>query len=107
MTFLRRARVKMCSEVNMKDLMAAHHNLGLLHYYMQYRHLPHVLRQDANPGEAGGPSVPYLASLLHGIQCTLAPLCLPTTVARLPRHSFTALHSNYKTNNLSVHVSSS
>lgn len=71
-------RVKMCSEVNMKDLLAAHHSLGVLHYYVQYRHLPHALRQDANPAfheavggsitlSAGSPSHLYKLGLLKNL----------------------------------------
>lgn len=44
-------RVKMCTKVNMRDLLSIHHELGHIHYYMQYRHLPLVFRKGANQGE--------------------------------------------------------
>lgn len=65
----------------MKDLMAAHHNLGLLHYYMQYRHLPHELREDPNPGKEGAPCVPHtlpvccMVPTAHLLLCAHLPLC--------------------------------
>lgn len=52
-------RVKMCTEVNMRDLVTAHHELGHIHYFLNYRHLPKVYRDGANPGfhEAVGEAV--------------------------------------------------
>ncbi|KAK8381641.1 hypothetical protein O3P69_018624 [Scylla paramamosain] len=43
-------RVKMCAKVDMKDLLFIHHELGHIHYYLQYRHLPLVFRKGANQG---------------------------------------------------------
>lgn len=56
-------RIKMCTRVNMKDLITAHHELAHVHYFMQYKDLPKVFRDGANPafheaiGEAIGLSV--------------------------------------------------
>ncbi|XP_044757835.1 angiotensin-converting enzyme-like [Coccinella septempunctata] len=56
-------RIKMCTRVNMKDLITAHHELAHIHYFMQYKNLPKVFRDGANPafheaiGEAIGLSV--------------------------------------------------
>ncbi|GLH09205.1 Angiotensin-converting enzyme [Gryllus bimaculatus] len=51
--------VKMCTEVNMRDLVTAHHELGHIQYFLNYRHLPKVFRDGANPGfhEAVGEAV--------------------------------------------------
>jgi Angiotensin-converting enzyme len=40
----------MCSHVNMKDLITAHHEMAHLQYFMHYSHLPKVFRDGANPG---------------------------------------------------------
>ncbi|KAB0802628.1 hypothetical protein PPYR_04814 [Photinus pyralis] len=56
-------RIKMCTRINMKDLITAHHELAHIHYFIQYRNLPKVFRDGANPafheaiGEAIGLSV--------------------------------------------------
>ncbi|KAK5649889.1 hypothetical protein RI129_000918 [Pyrocoelia pectoralis] len=56
-------RIKMCTRINMKDLITAHHELAHIHYFIQYRNLPKVFRDGANPafheaiGEAVGLSV--------------------------------------------------
>ncbi|KAK9881011.1 hypothetical protein WA026_014354 [Henosepilachna vigintioctopunctata] len=56
-------RIKMCTQVNMKDLITAHHELAHIHYFIQYKNLPKVFRDGANPafheaiGEAIGLSV--------------------------------------------------
>ncbi|XP_071443232.1 angiotensin-converting enzyme [Hetaerina americana] len=52
-------RIKMCTRVNLKDLVTAHHEMGHLQYFLQYRHLPKVYRDGANPGfhEAVGEAV--------------------------------------------------
>lgn len=43
-------RIKMCSEVNMKDFVAMHHELAHIQYFLQYRNQPKVFRDGANPG---------------------------------------------------------
>ncbi|XP_023311938.1 angiotensin-converting enzyme-like [Anoplophora glabripennis] len=56
-------RIKMCTNVNMKDLITAHHETAHIHYFMQYKNQPKVFRDGANPafheaiGEAIGLSV--------------------------------------------------
>ncbi|KAF2900044.1 hypothetical protein ILUMI_06140, partial [Ignelater luminosus] len=56
-------RIKMCTKINMKDLITAHHELSHIHYFIQYRNLPKAFRDGANPafheaiGEAIGLSV--------------------------------------------------
>ncbi|MPC96271.1 Angiotensin-converting enzyme [Portunus trituberculatus] len=49
----------MCAKVHMKDLLSIHHELGHIHYYLQYNHLPLVFRKGANQGfhEALGDTV--------------------------------------------------
>ena len=43
-------RIKQCTDVNMDDLITAHHELGHIQYYMQYLNQPLVFREGANPG---------------------------------------------------------
>ncbi|XP_066994764.2 angiotensin-converting enzyme [Anabrus simplex] len=52
-------RIKMCTHVNMKDFVTAHHEMGHLQYFLQYRGQPKVFRDGANPGfhEAVGDAV--------------------------------------------------
>ncbi|KAL1491740.1 hypothetical protein ABEB36_012291 [Hypothenemus hampei] len=56
-------RIKMCTNVNMKDLITAHHEMAHIHYFMAYKDQPKVFRDGANPafheaiGEAIGLSV--------------------------------------------------
>uniref|UniRef100_A0AAR5P2P6 Angiotensin-converting enzyme n=1 Tax=Dendroctonus ponderosae TaxID=77166 RepID=A0AAR5P2P6_DENPD len=53
----------MCANVNMKDLITAHHEMAHIHYFMAYKNQPKVFRDGANPafheaiGEAIGLSV--------------------------------------------------
>ena len=41
----------MCTHVNMMDLVTAHHEMAHIQYFMQYKNLPKVYRDGANPGE--------------------------------------------------------
>jgi hypothetical protein len=41
----------MCTNINMKDLITAHHEMAHIHYFMQYKNQPKVFRDGANPGE--------------------------------------------------------
>ncbi|XP_063230405.1 angiotensin-converting enzyme [Bacillus rossius redtenbacheri] len=52
-------RIKMCTQVNMKDFVTAHHEMGHIQYFLYYRHLPKAFRDGANPGfhEAVGDAV--------------------------------------------------
>ena len=38
----------------MKDLITVHHEMGHIQYYLQYKHLPLVFREGANPGDRPG-----------------------------------------------------
>ncbi|KRZ19553.1 Propionyl-CoA carboxylase alpha chain, mitochondrial [Trichinella pseudospiralis] len=43
-------RIKMCTQVTMADFIVAHHEMGHVHYFMQYADQPSVFRSGANPG---------------------------------------------------------
>lgn len=43
-------RVKQCTEVNQDHLETAHHEMGHVEYYLQYKHQPVSFRRGANPG---------------------------------------------------------
>ncbi|XP_073984500.1 angiotensin-converting enzyme-like isoform X2 [Rhodnius prolixus] len=43
-------RIKMCTHVNMKDLQTVHHEMTHIQYFLEYRNLPKVFRDGANPG---------------------------------------------------------
>jgi len=43
-------RIKMCTEVNLDDLITIHHEMGHIQYYLQYKDKPLEFRQGANPG---------------------------------------------------------
>ncbi|GIY26315.1 angiotensin-converting enzyme [Caerostris darwini] len=43
-------RIKMCTRINMEDLITVHHEMGHIEYYLQYAHQPLVFREGANPG---------------------------------------------------------
>lgn len=40
----------MCTHVTMKDLVTVHHEMAHIQYFLEYRHLPKVFRDGANPG---------------------------------------------------------
>ncbi|XP_069676336.1 angiotensin-converting enzyme-like isoform X2 [Periplaneta americana] len=42
-------RIKMCTKVTKKDFITIHHELGHIQYFMQYRNLPLVQKEGANP----------------------------------------------------------
>ncbi|KAH9634475.1 hypothetical protein HF086_002198 [Spodoptera exigua] len=44
-------RIKMCTHVDMKDLVTAHHEMAHIEYFLAYRNLPKVFRDGANPGK--------------------------------------------------------
>lgn len=52
-------RVKMCTNVNLKDLVTIHHEMGHIQYYTQIKDLPIEFRGSANPGfhEAVGDTI--------------------------------------------------
>lgn len=43
-------RIKMCTQVTMKELITVHHEMGHVQYYLQYKNQPVVFREGANPG---------------------------------------------------------
>lgn len=43
-------RIKMCSEVTAYDFTTAHHEMGHIQYFMQYRNQSFLFRNGANPG---------------------------------------------------------
>ncbi|XP_076042803.1 angiotensin-converting enzyme-like isoform X2 [Oratosquilla oratoria] len=43
-------RVKKCTDVDMENLLTAHHEVGHIQYDMRYRAQPIVFREGANPG---------------------------------------------------------
>ncbi|KAF6092032.1 angiotensin I converting enzyme [Phyllostomus discolor] len=43
-------RIKQCTTVNMEDLVVAHHEMGHIQYFMQYKDLPVTFQEGANPG---------------------------------------------------------
>ncbi|XP_054707050.1 angiotensin-converting enzyme-like [Uloborus diversus] len=43
-------RIKMCTRVNMEDLITIHHEMGHIEYFQQYAKQPVVFRDGANPG---------------------------------------------------------
>lgn len=47
-------RIKMCTKVNMKDLVTAHHEMAHIQYFLHYRDQPKVFRDGANPGNVTG-----------------------------------------------------
>lgn len=42
----------MCTTITHSDLVTVHHEMGHIEYFMEYKHLPYVYREAANPGEA-------------------------------------------------------
>lgn len=44
-------RVKLCTDINQKSLISVHHEMAHVQYFLQYRHLPKVFRNGANPGK--------------------------------------------------------
>ena len=43
-------RIKMCTTITHADLITAHHEMGHIEYFMEYKDLPFVFREAANPG---------------------------------------------------------
>nr|CAD7455012.1 unnamed protein product [Timema tahoe] len=42
--------IKQCTRVDMNDLLTAHHEMGHIQYYIQYKHQPKIYKRGANPG---------------------------------------------------------
>ncbi|KAL5242758.1 hypothetical protein ACI65C_010168 [Semiaphis heraclei] len=43
-------RIKMCTQVNMKDFITVHHEMAHVQYFLNYKKQPKVYRDGANPG---------------------------------------------------------
>nr|CAD7196975.1 unnamed protein product [Timema douglasi] len=43
-------RIKQCTRVDMEDLLTAHHEMGHVQYFIQYKDQPSVYKEGANPG---------------------------------------------------------
>ncbi|XP_053978469.1 angiotensin-converting enzyme-like [Hylaeus anthracinus] len=43
-------RIKQCTRIDMEDLLTAHHEMGHIEYYLQYKNQPTVFKEGANPG---------------------------------------------------------
>lgn len=43
--------IKMCTNVNHKDLITVHHEMMHVQYFLNYRHQPKVFRDGANSGK--------------------------------------------------------
>lgn len=43
-------RIKMCTQVNMKDFITVHHEMAHVQYFLNYKRQPKVYRDGANPG---------------------------------------------------------
>lgn len=57
-------RIKQCTRINMEDLLTAHHEMGHVEYYLQYKDQPTIFKEGANPGfhEAVGDVIALSAS---------------------------------------------
>ena len=44
-------RIKMCTEMNLEDLVTIHHEMGHIQYDLQYKDKHLEFRDGANPGE--------------------------------------------------------
>jgi DNA-directed RNA polymerase beta subunit len=45
-------RIKMCTGINLEDLVTIHHEMGHIQYYLQYADKPLQFRNGANNGDA-------------------------------------------------------
>ncbi|XP_054706989.1 angiotensin-converting enzyme-like [Uloborus diversus] len=43
-------RIKMCTQINMKEFVTVHHEMGHIEYYQESAHLPVIFQEGANPG---------------------------------------------------------
>ncbi|KAG7200967.1 hypothetical protein KM043_003327 [Ampulex compressa] len=43
-------RIKQCTRINIEHLLVAHHEMGHIEYYLQYKNQPTVFKAGANPG---------------------------------------------------------
>ena len=63
----------MCTQVNMDNLITAHHEMGHIEYFMQYTNLHFIFRNGANPGfhEALGDALALAVTTPKHLQCVL------------------------------------
>ena len=45
-------RIKQCTRLDMESLIRAHHEMGHIQYYNQYRQQAMSFREAANPGQS-------------------------------------------------------
>jgi len=66
-------RIKMCTQVDMDNLVTAHHEMGHIEYFMQYTNLHFIYRNGANPGfhEALGDTLALAVTTPRHLQCVL------------------------------------
>ena len=57
----------MCTTVTHSDLVTVHHEMGHIAYFMEYKNLPFVYREAANPGK----------TLMVTCMLTLESWCIP------------------------------
>lgn len=43
-------RIKQCTSVNFIDFITAHHEMGHIQYFLQYKNQPYIYREGANEG---------------------------------------------------------
>lgn len=43
-------RIKMCTRIEMEDLLTIHHEMGHIQYYLQYKDQPYLYKEGANSG---------------------------------------------------------
>ncbi|XP_014283834.1 angiotensin-converting enzyme isoform X2 [Halyomorpha halys] len=43
-------RIKMCTRIEMDDLLTIHHEMGHIQYYLQYKDQPYIYKEGANSG---------------------------------------------------------
>lgn len=57
-------RIKQCTRINMADMLTAHHEMGHVEYFLQYKNQPTIFKEGANPGfhEAVGDVISLSAS---------------------------------------------
>ncbi|XP_076045053.1 angiotensin-converting enzyme-like isoform X2 [Oratosquilla oratoria] len=82
-------RIKMCTDVDMTDLITVHHEMGHIEYFMAYRNLPHVFRESANAGfhEAIGDLVALSVSTPKHLESVLGLSTKKPKIAHYSRHT--------------------
>ena len=43
-----------CTDINQRDFLIVHHELGHIYYYIQYKDQPIAFRDGASPGRCSG-----------------------------------------------------